>query len=197
MGVPRSLDRRVLLRWAHCAMGYWARSPTSRFLGDQMKLIGTGLFALAMLGSVAGASAETRLLGRTPQGCPSRSCGCIASLKVFGRVIPRLNLAENWATDFQEASPGDGMAAARRGHVFILLYHVKGDIWHVYDGNTWARGTGRHAILEHDRSIRGFKIVDPHQPKGTRYAERRGRHERRTRSSERADANYGSWGQAY
>jgi hypothetical protein len=49
------------------------------------------------------------------------------------------------------------MAAARPGHVMVLLEHVGGDRWLTYDGNS---GGGRTRI--HVRSIRGFVTVNPH-----------------------------------
>jgi hypothetical protein len=48
------------------------------------------------------------------------------------------------------------MAAARRGHVFVLEAHVGGDEWMVYDANS-----GGHATRIHVRSIRGYTIVNP------------------------------------
>ena len=51
-----------------------------------------------------------------PSECPRRYCGCYLSLKLFGKVIPKLNLAANW-TSFPISSPGYGKVAARKGHV--------------------------------------------------------------------------------
>ncbi|WP_247780053.1 hypothetical protein [Bradyrhizobium sp. 170] len=34
--------------------------------------------------------------GGRPAGCPRSFCGCGASIRVFGRIVPGLNLAANW-----------------------------------------------------------------------------------------------------
>jgi hypothetical protein len=39
----------------------------------------------------------------------------------------------------------------------VLLRQVAGNLWLVHDGNS-----GNHLTREHVRSIRGYKIVDPH-----------------------------------
>jgi hypothetical protein len=95
------------------------------------------------------------VLGGRPSGCPSRFCGCGASLHLFGRIIPRLNLAANWLS-FPRASPAPDMVAARRGHVFVLKRHLAGNTWLVHDSNS---GRGRTRI--HPRSIAGYAIVNP------------------------------------
>jgi len=104
---------------------------------------------------------DSVVVGSRPSGCPSRYCGCALSLKLFGRIIPRLNLAANWLA-FPRASAASGMVAARRGHVFLLKQHISGSTWLVWDPNS-----GRHRTRLHARSIAGFKIVDPN---GTRLA---------------------------
>jgi hypothetical protein len=48
--------------------------------------------------------------------------------------------------------PAPGMVAARRGHVFVLERHMRGNIWIVHDSNS-----GRHRTRVHPRSIVGFK----------------------------------------
>lgn len=96
------------------------------------------------------------VLGGRPSGCPHRFCGCGASLQVFGRIIPTLNLAANWLR-FPRTAPASGMVAARRGHVFVLKQHIGGNTWLVHDSNS---GRGRTRI--HPRSIAGFTIVNPH-----------------------------------
>ncbi len=103
----------------------------------------------------AGDPAE--VVGGRPPGCPPRFCGCVASIKVFGRIRPELNLAANWLRKFPRTRPAPMMAAARWGHVMVLLEHVGGDKWKVYDGNS---GGGRTRI--HVRSIKGFAVVNPH-----------------------------------
>lgn len=104
------------------------------------------------------------VVGGRPAGCPHAFCGCEASRYVFGKIIPELNLAYNWIRKFPRTSPAPGMAAARSGHVFILISHVSGNDWLIHDGNS-----GGHLTREHVRSINGYVIVNPH---GSRYASR-------------------------
>ncbi len=101
------------------------------------------------------ATGAGRIVGGRPAGCPRRYCGCGASLHIFGRIIPRLNLAANWLR-FPRTAPVPGMVAARRGHVFVLKRHISGLTWLVWDANS---GRGKTRI--HPRSIAGFVIVDP------------------------------------
>jgi hypothetical protein len=58
---------------------------------------------------------------------------------------------------FPKSAPAPGTAAVRRHHVFVLEYHVKDDLWMVYDANSGGRKTRLHP-----RSIRGYHIVKPH-----------------------------------
>ncbi|WP_235977371.1 hypothetical protein [Bradyrhizobium archetypum] len=99
---------------------------------------------------------RAQTIGGRPAGCPRSFCGCGASLRVFGRIIPGLNLASNWLR-FPRTSPAPGMVAARRGHVFVLERHVEGDTWMAYDANS-----GGHATRIHARSLRGYTVVNPH-----------------------------------
>lgn len=96
-------------------------------------------------------------VGGRPAGCPKRHCGCSASLYLFGKIIPKLNLAWNWVKMFPKTQPAPGMVAARRGHVFVLKHHIEGKVWMAYDANS---GGGKTRI--HPRSIAGFTIVNPH-----------------------------------
>jgi hypothetical protein len=101
----------------------------------------------------------SQVIGGRPAGCPHRFCGCGASLYRFGKIIPSLNLAENWLRKFRHvphsmAQPR--MAAARRGHVMVLVEHIHGNVWLVHDSNS---GGGRTRL--HARSIAGFTVVDP------------------------------------
>lgn len=105
----------------------------------------------ASISGVAG----VRIVGGRPAGCPSSFCGCGAALRVFGRIVPELNLASNWLR-FPRTSPAAGMVAARRGHVFVLEQHLGGDVWMAYDANS-----GGHATRIHARSLRGYTIVNP------------------------------------
>lgn len=95
------------------------------------------------------------VIGGRPAGCPHRYCGCGASLHLFGKIIPALNLAANWLR-FPRATPATNMVAARRGHVFVLKQHISGSVWLVHDSNSGGGKTRLHA-----RSITGFVIVDP------------------------------------
>lgn len=97
----------------------------------------------------------SRIVGGRPAGCPSSFCGCGAALRVFGRIVPELNLASNWLR-FPRTPPAPGMVAARRGHVFVLEQHLGGDIWMAYDANS-----GGHATRMHARSLRGYTVVNP------------------------------------
>lgn len=99
---------------------------------------------------------ENVLHGR-PSGCPHRYCGCEASIYLFGSIRKELNLASNWYRKFPAASPAPGMAAARSGHVMVLVRHISGSEWLVHDGNS-----GYGMTREHVRSIRGYRIVNPH-----------------------------------
>jgi hypothetical protein len=103
--------------------------------------------------TVPALSAE--VIGGRPSGCPHAYCGCSASLRLFGKIVPSLNLASNWLK-FPRAIPAPGMAAARVGHVMILEGHVQGNIWMVHDGNSGGGLTRLHA-----RSIAGYAVVDP------------------------------------
>jgi hypothetical protein len=99
--------------------------------------------------------ASSQIVSGRPSGCPRSFCGCGASLRVFGRIVPELNLASNWLR-FPRTAPAPGMVAARSGHVFVLEAHVEGDTWMAYDANS-----GGHATRIHARSLRGYTIVNP------------------------------------
>ena len=100
--------------------------------------------------------ADAQIVSGRPSGCPRSFCGCGAALRVFGRIVPELNLAANWLR-FPRTSPAPGMVAARHGHVFVLEQHVEGDTWMAYDANS-----GGHATRIHARSLRGYTVVNPH-----------------------------------
>jgi hypothetical protein len=102
-------------------------------------------------------SRQAQILGGRPAGCPRQYCGCGTSIKLFGKIRPELNLAANWVRKFPRAAAAPGMAAARSGHVMLLMEPVSGDKWKVWDANS---GGGLTRI--HVRSIRGFAIVNPH-----------------------------------
>lgn len=109
--------------------------------------------------STVAVSGDVRVIGGRPAGCPHRYCACALSLRIFGRVIASLNLAANWPRRFAPTAPAPSMVAARSGHAFQLLSHVEGSVWRVYDANS---GGGKTRI--HNRSIAGYRIVDPHRP---------------------------------
>jgi hypothetical protein len=101
-------------------------------------------------------AAHSEVIGGRPAGCPYQFCGCGASLKKFGRIIPALNRAAEWLR-FPRAHPGAGMAAVRRHHVMILEQPgSRPGMWVVYDANG-----GRHLTWRHERSIAGYVIVNP------------------------------------
>jgi len=97
------------------------------------------------------------IVGGRPAGCPRRYCGCGVSLKVFGKIIPELNLALNWKRKFPRTSPAPGMVAARSGHVFYIKEVIDNSTVIAYDPNS---GGGKTRI--HERSLRGYTVVNPH-----------------------------------
>lgn len=97
------------------------------------------------------------IVGGRPAGCPRRYCGCGVSLKVFGKIIPELNLALNWKRKFPRTSPAPGMVAARSGHVFYIKEVIDSGTVIAYDPNS---GGGKTRI--HERSLRGYTVVNPH-----------------------------------
>ena len=110
---------------------------------------------LTMLLPPAPAAAGGGVVGGRPPGCPARYCGCGASLEVFGRIVPGLNLARSWYK-FPRSAPGFNTVAVRPGHVFVLKEHVRDDLWMVKDYNS-----GRGKTRYHQQSIRGYTIVSP------------------------------------
>lgn len=144
-----SVSRSSVSRSSVARSSVVSRSPLQAYRSTQLTVTdagGTGTTA-----NVSGA----RVVGGRPAGCPSSFCGCGAALRVFGRIVPELNLASNWLR-FPRTSPAPGMVAARRGHVFVLEQHVGGDVWMAYDANSGGRATRIHA-----RSLRGYTIVNP------------------------------------
>lgn len=103
-----------------------------------------------------------------PTGCPWRAfcgCGSCAELGISASECKRrgLFLAANWLR-FPSASPGPGMAAARRGHVMIIRDYLGGNMATVYDANS-----GGHQTRVHTRSLAGYRVVNPN---GSRVAMR-------------------------
>ncbi len=96
-----------------------------------------------------------RVVGSRPAGCPRRYCGC-ASAKYLGIANPggRLNLAANWLR-FPRARPGPGMAAARRGHVFVIKSVVGPGQVLAYDPNS---GGGKTRVVRCSRGTRARTV---------------------------------------
>lgn len=91
-----------------------------------------------------------------PAGCPRRLfCGCGASMKLFGTVKPGLMLAANWLK-FPRATPGPGMVAANRRHVFVIDKVLGNGTVMAYDYNSGG-GQSRY----HARSLAGYTVVSP------------------------------------
>lgn len=106
--------------------------------------------------------AAAEVIGGRPAGCPYQYCGCYVSLKVFGRIVPGLNLAANWG-QFPSAAAASGMVAYRNHHVFYIASVNSDGTVVAYDGNS-----GRHLTRVHTVSLRGYRVVNPNG--GTRYA---------------------------
>jgi hypothetical protein len=99
------------------------------------------------------------VIGGRPAGCPFKFCGCGASIEVFGRIIPRYNLAANWLRDFprvSHASASANMVAGNSSHVFVLKEHRHDDVWVVKDFNS-----GGHRTRLHEKRLSGYIVVDP------------------------------------
>lgn len=91
-----------------------------------------------------------------PQGCPARAfCACGAAVEIFGRPLRELWPARAWYK-FPRSAPAANTVAVRRHHVFVLKYHIEGDVWMTADYNSGGRKSRLHA-----QSIRGYTIVNP------------------------------------
>jgi len=103
------------------------------------------------------------VVGGRQAGDPLRYCGAEAVRYVYGVAASArrdLWLAANWVRKFNRTSPAPGMAAARPGHVMVLISQASGSDWLVHDGNSGGGLTRRHV-----RSIAGYTVVDPHSPR--------------------------------
>ncbi|UEM16203.1 hypothetical protein J4G43_019475 [Bradyrhizobium barranii subsp. barranii] len=141
-----------------CDFSNYAQIPNQRREArDSLRIHRTKQLSVVANTNIAASDSpvSTRIVGGRPTGCPSSFCGCAAALRLFGRIVPELNLAANWLR-FPRTSPAPGMVAARRGHVFVLEQHIGGDVWMAYDGNSGGRATRIHA-----RSLRGYTVVNP------------------------------------
>jgi hypothetical protein len=99
---------------------------------------------------------STHIVGGRPAGCPRAYCGCSVSLKVFGKIIPDLNLAANWGR-FPRTSPASGMVAYRNHHAFYIESVNSDGTVLAYDGNS-----GKGLTRLHNVSLRGYTVVNPH-----------------------------------
>jgi hypothetical protein len=89
------------------------------------------------------ASRRWPIIGGRPHGPSRRVLRLGASLHLFGRIIPALNLRVNWLR-FPRAAPAPKMAAARPGHVFVLERHIAGNVWLV---RSRTRAAARRACI--------------------------------------------------
>lgn len=99
------------------------------------------------------------IVGGRPPGCPHAFCGCGASLYKWGRIIPELNLAWNWALKFPRipaSEAGNGDAAVRPGHIAIVLANLGNGDYKLYDANS-----GGHQTRIHTRHLVGYVFVRP------------------------------------
>ena len=55
-------------------------------------------------------SQSGEVIGGRPSGCPQRFCGCALSIRIFGSINPRFNLAANWFS-FPRTQPAPQMVA--------------------------------------------------------------------------------------
>lgn len=107
------------------------------------------------------------VIGGRPAGCPHAYCGCASARFVNLRASWNVNLAANWLY-LQSAQPGPGMAAARVGHVKIIVASLGNGLYKFYDPNS-----GGHATRYNVGSLAGYKVVNPHSHwagGGRRYA---------------------------
>ena len=109
---------------------------------------------------------DGEVIGGRPPGCPYAFCGCGVSNKVFGNGVRfvtyngrKLNLwrAADWLA-FPRASPGPGMVAANRYHVFYIERDNGDGTVLAYDPNG-----GYHKIWRHVISLAGYSVVKPVQ----------------------------------
>lgn len=92
-----------------------------------------------------------------PSGCPRRLfCGCGTALEVFGRHRRDLWAARAWFR-YPQASPGPGMVAVRRHHVFVIKQYLGNGMVLAIDHNG-----GRNRSWLRVRSLAGFSVRNPH-----------------------------------
>lgn len=139
-----------------CALALGVAAADARPRQQQIEQCDNNGRCLPVYGSQAiPQTREATVIGGRPAGCPHAYCGCGASLYLFNRIRPELNLAWNWVKYFPRTTPAPRTVAANRHHVMVLLSHVSGNDWLVHDSNS-----GRGLTRVHVRSIRGYVIVD-------------------------------------
>lgn len=99
---------------------------------------------------------KAEVIGGRPAGCPHRFCGCALSIKLFGKIIPDLNLAANWARKFPATHARVGAVGVRRGGGHVLQ---------IVDGSpgqwvTWDANSGGGKIRIHQRKLTNYRFVD-------------------------------------
>jgi hypothetical protein len=94
------------------------------------------------------------VIGGRPSGCPRAYCGC-ASARYVGLQGRQWWLAARWLS-LPRAAPAPGMAAARRGHVRIIIGVLGGGRYRFYDPNS---GGGLTRITV--GTLAGYKVVNP------------------------------------
>jgi len=106
------------------------------------------------------------IVGSRSQSCINSAtrgrltCGCELSLKLFGKIIPDLMLAWNWRKMFAATQAGIGAVAVRPGHVLLVLDHLYGNTYKVWDPNS---GGGHTRV--HERNLAGWTFVNPNSPR--------------------------------
>src|SRR3954465_8275017 len=120
---------------------------------------GDGRSSSQTVGEVAGSRSQACI---NPATRGKLTCGCELSLKLFGKIVPDLMLASNWRKSFAPTSPGNGAVAVRPGHVLLVMDHVGGSIYRVWDPNS---GGGQTRI--HERNLAGWSFVDPNSSRMT------------------------------
>lgn len=159
-------EDRLALKWCSMTLGATVfLIATIGLARAEPEEDGGPMRATAGMQAYAKAEYSGRVVGGRPEACRISwkgklipFCGCALSVKKFGRVVenPNLKLAATWKQVFPKAKPAPGMVAARSGHVFELISHVRNDIWLVWDPNS---GGGKIRI--HERSIAGYVVVNP------------------------------------
>ncbi len=94
------------------------------------------------------------VVGGRPAGCPRAYCGC-ASARYVGLRGRQWWLAANWLR-LPRAAPAPGMAAARRGHVRIIVASLGNGRYRFYDPNSGG-GLTRITI----GTLAGYTVVNP------------------------------------